>query len=170
MNKFFVKITNFFAMDSENSIFYKIKRLIPSKQNVLGQFLRYFVTGGLAFVVDFGAFALALYYFDIHYLISNLIGLMAGNVVNYLLSIGWVFSSEKRKMEKHVFWEVVIFVLISLFGMGLNELLMYVFVGVLAIQEMVSKVGAAIIVLLYNFFARKYILFKKQDVKKVNDE
>lgn len=147
-------------MDSDNSIISKIKKRIPGKQGFVGQFLRYFVTGGLAFVVDFGAFALALYYFDIHYLIANLIGLMAGNVVNYLLTVGWVFSTEKRKMEKHVFLEVVIFVLISLVGMGLNELLMYVFVDMLTIQEMVSKVLAAIIVLLYNFLARKFILFK----------
>ena len=135
---------------------------IPNNKNIIGQFLRYFVTGGLAFIVDFGVFALSLYYFEIHYLVSNLIGLMAGNVVNYLLSIGWVFSSEKRKMEKHRLLEITVFVLISLLGMGLNEFLMYLFVGVLAIQEMVSKIVAAIIVLLYNFFARKYILFKKR--------
>jgi len=147
-------------MDFENSICGKIKSKIPGRRGVVGQFLRYFVTGGLAFVVDFGAFAVALYYFDIHYLISNLIGLAAGNVVNYLLTIRWVFSTEKRKMEKYVFLEVVVFVLISLLGMGLNELLMYVFVGVLGIQEMISKVAAAIIVLLYNFLARKLILFK----------
>lgn len=135
---------------------------IPNNKNIIGQFLRYFVTGGLAFIVDFGVFALSLYYFEIHYLVSNLIGLMAGNVVNYLLSIGWVFSSEKRKMEKHRLLEITVFVLISLFGMGLNEFLMYLFVGVLVVQEMISKIVAAIIVLLYNFFARKYILFKKK--------
>lgn len=135
---------------------------VPNNKNIIGQFLRYFVTGGLAFIVDFGVFALSLYYFEIHYLVSNLIGLMAGNVVNYLLSIGWVFSSEKRKMEKHRLLEITVFVLISLFGMGLNEFLMYLFVGVLVVQEMISKIVAAIIVLLYNFFARKYILFKKK--------
>ena len=147
-------------MGSEDSFISKLKKRIPGKQGIVGQFLRYFVTGGLAFIVDFGAFALALYYFDIHYLVANLIGLMAGNVVNYLLTVGWVFSTEKRKMEKHVVLEVVVFVTISLVGMGLNEFLMYVFVGLLSIQEMVSKVGAAIIVLVYNFLARKFILFK----------
>ncbi|MBR6124553.1 GtrA family protein [Candidatus Saccharibacteria bacterium] len=140
----------------------KIKSRIPSNQNVIGQFLRYFVTGGLAFVVDFGVFAVAFYCFDIHYLLANLIGLMGGNVVNYLLSIGWVFSAEKRKMEMHRLAEITVFVLISLVGMGLNEFLMYVFVGILALQEMFSKVVAAIVVLLYNFFARKFILFKKK--------
>ena len=136
---------------------------IPNNKNIVGQFLRYFVTGGLAFIVDFGAFALSLYCFEVHYLVSNLIGLMAGNVVNYLLSISWVFSAEKRKMGKHRLLEIIVFVLISLFGMGLNEFLMYLFVGILVVQEMISKIVAAIIVLLYNFFARKYILFKKNE-------
>ena len=155
-------------MASACSLFFKLKSRIPGKRGILGQFLRYFVTGGLAFVVDFGAFALALYYFEIHYLIANLIGLAVGNVVNYLLTVGWVFSTEKRTMRDHVFLEVLVFVLISLLGMGLNEFLMYVFVGRFALQEMLSKVVAAIIVLLWNFFARKFILFKP--VKRTADD
>ena len=139
-----------------------LKSMVSNKQNIVGQFLRYFVTGGLAFIVDFGVFSLALYCFDIHYLIANLIGLMAGNVVNYLLSLGWVFSAEKRKMEKHRLLEITVFVIISLVGMGLNELLMYLFVDKLFIQEMLSKIAAAIIVLVYNFLARKYIMFYKK--------
>lgn len=138
------------------------KSVFSDKHNIVGQFLRYFVTGGLAFVVDFGAFALALYCFEIHYLLANLIGLMFGNVVNYLLSLSWVFNAEKRKMEKHRIIEIIVFVAISLVGMGLNEFLMYVFVDVFALLEMFSKVVAAIVVLLYNFLARKFILFKKK--------
>ena len=141
-----------------------LKSMVSNKRNIVGQFLRYFVTGGLAFIVDFGVFSLALYYFNIHYLVANLIGLMAGNVVNYLLSLGWVFSAEKRKMEKHRLLEITVFVIISLVGMGLNELLMYLFVDMLFVQEMLSKIAAAIIVLVYNFLARKYILFYKKSV------
>lgn len=135
--------------------------MISDKRNIVGQFLRYFVTGGLAFIVDFGVFSLALYYFEIHYLISNLIGLMAGNVVNYLLSLGWVFSTEKRKMEKHRLLEITIFVTISLVGMGLNEFLMFAMVGLAELNEMFSKIVSAGVVLVYNFLARKFILFKK---------
>lgn len=134
------------------------------KKKLVVQFCRYFVTGGLASVVDFSVFAVALYIFDIHYLVSNLIGLAAGNVVNYLLSLGWVFRSEKRKMENNRLLEIFVFVLISLVGMGFNELLMYVFVGLFGIYEMVSKVVAAVIVLLWNFVARKYILFRSGEV------
>lgn len=137
------------------------KSVFSDKRNIVGQFLRYFVTGGLAFVVDFGAFALALYCFEIHYLLANLIGLMFGNVVNYLLSLGWVFSAEKRKMEKHRMLEITVFVIISLVGMGLNELLMFVMVGYAELDEMFSKIVSAGVVLVYNFLARKFILFKK---------
>lgn len=138
-----------------------LKSMIADKRNILGQFLRYFVTGGLAFVVDFGVFSLALYCFEIHYLVSNLIGLMAGNVVNYLLSLGWVFCAEKRKMEKHRLLEITIFVIISLVGMGLNEFLMLVMVGYAELNEMFSKIVSAGVVLVYNFLARKFILFTK---------
>ncbi len=138
------------------------KSALSDKRNIVGQFLRYFVTGGLAFVVDFGAFALALYCFEVHYLLANLIGLMFGNVVNYLLSLGWVFSAEKRKMEKHRIVEIIVFVTISLVGMGLNELLMLLLVGYGNFNEMLSKIVAAGIVLMYNFLARKFILFHKR--------
>ena len=138
-----------------------LKIAVSNKQNIVGQFLRYFVTGGLAFIVDFGVFSLTLYYFDVHYLVANLIGLMAGNVVNYLLSLGWVFSAEKRKMEKHRMLEITVFVIISLVGMGLNELLMLLMVGYVSLNEMFSKIISAGVVLVYNFLARKFILFKK---------
>ena len=55
------------------------------RKSLMGQFLRYLVTGGLAFVVDFGLFALCLYVFDWHYLLANLVGLVAGLVLNYTL-------------------------------------------------------------------------------------
>jgi putative flippase GtrA len=139
-----------------------LKSMVSNKRNIVGQFLRYFVTGGLAFIVDFGVFSLALYYFNIHYLVANLIGLMAGNVVNYLLSLGWVFSAEKRTMEKHRLLEITVFVIISLLGMGLNELLLLLMVGYAGLNEMFSKIVAAGVVLVYNFLARKFILFKKK--------
>lgn len=138
----------------------KIKSRIPARHALLGQFLRYFVTGGLASIADFGLFAIALYCFEIHYLVSNLIGLAAGNVINYLLTIGWVFSTEKRKMENHKFLEITIFLVIGLIGMVFNESLMYVFVSTCEIHEMLAKVSAAVIVLFWNFAGRKLILFK----------
>lgn len=143
-----------------------LKSKMPRKEDFLGQFIRYFVTGGLATVADFAFFAVSVYCLDIHYLVANLIGLLAGGSVNYLLSFGWVFSSEKRRLEKARVLEMVVFVAICLFGMAFNEGLMYLFVGKLAIQDMIAKALATIIVFMWNFLARKFILFgKKKEIE-----
>ena len=63
---------------------------------LLIQFIRYFFAGGLAFVVDFALFALCLRVFGLHYLWANFIGLIAGLVINYVISILWVFKGCNR--------------------------------------------------------------------------
>ncbi len=136
-----------------------IRARLPRK-SLAGQFMRYLFTGGLAFVVDFGLFALCLYVFEWHYLLANLAGLLAGLVLNYALSVGWVFTACERKLEKKKTAEFAVFALVGFAGVGLNELLMLVMVDSFEWQEMLSKMIAAAIVLMWNFGGRKLILFR----------
>lgn len=134
-------------------------------RHLIIQFLRYLVTGGLAFVVDFGLFALCLYVFDWHYLLANLMGLLAGLVINYMLSVAWVFNGCKRVLEKKKSAEFAIFAIIGFVGVGLNQLCMFIMIDYLSWQEMLSKMIAAGIVLMWNFGGRKLLLFRsKKDV------
>ncbi len=132
------------------------------RKSLAGQFFRYLVTGGLAFVVDFGLFALCLYVFDWHYLLANLVGLVAGLVLNYTMSIVWVFTACKRTLEKQKTAEFLLFALVGIAGVGINQLLMYLMVDGICLNEMVSKMLAAVLVLMWNFGARKLLLFKKK--------
>ena len=136
--------------------------MVPDRQHILGQFLRYLVTGGLAFVVDFGLFALCLYILEWHYLLANLVGLIAGLALNYALSILWVFTACKRTLEKRKVAEFVLFALVGIAGVGINQALMYLMVDGLDVNEMLSKMVAAVLVLMWNFGARKLMLFKKK--------
>ena len=129
---------------------------------VLAQLARYSLVGGFAFIVDFGLFALCLYTFGWHYLLANLMGLTAGLTLNYALSIRWVFSDCKRRLEKRKLAEFSVFAIVGIIGVGINELLMLLLVDFFCIQEMASKMIAAIIVLLWNFCGRKLILFKER--------
>jgi putative flippase GtrA len=144
----------------------KIKALrnrFPRK-SLLGQFLRYLVTGGLAFVVDFGLFALCLYIWEWHYLLANLVGLVAGLVLNYTMSIVWVFTACERTLEKRKVMEFTLFALVGIAGVGINQLLMFLMVGVFDWNEMLSKMSAAVLVLMWNFGARKLMLFREKKV------
>ncbi len=142
-----------------SGIIKKLRNRFPRK-SLAGQFLRYMVTGGFAFVADFGLFALCLYGFGWHYLLANLVGLVAGLVLNYLMSILWVFTACKRILKTKKGIEFVLFALVGIAGVGINQVLMYLMVDGLGINEMVSKMIAAVLVLMWNFGARKLMLFR----------
>lgn len=132
------------------------------RQTLMGQFVRYLFTGGLAFVVDFGLFALCLYAFEWHYLLANLVGLLAGLALNYYISVAWVFSACERKLENNKLTEFLVFAAVGFAGVGINQLMMILMVGFLEWQEILSKMIAAVVVLMWNFGGRKLILFRSK--------
>ncbi len=136
-----------------------LSKRLPGRKSVLGQMWRYLFTGGLAFVVDFGLFALCLYALRWHYLVANLAGLVAGLVVNYWISVRWVFSACRRSVSSRPL-EFSLFALIGLLGVLLNQLLMWFQVDFLDLVPMPAKLVSAAIVLLWNFGIRKMFLFK----------
>jgi len=129
---------------------------------VLAQLARYILVGGFAFVIDFGLFSLCLYGFGWQYLLANLMGVVAGLCLNYALSVSWVFHDSKRRLEKRKSAEFTLFALVGLMGVGLNELLMLLMVGFFSLQELYSKMIVAVVVLMWNFCARKLILFNER--------
>lgn len=140
------------------SIGIKMQQLFSiGKSNKLTiQLARYMIVGGLSFIVDF----VLLYYFTevllINYLISAAISFTIGVGVNYLLSIFWVFK--KRNVANRLN-EFFIFTAIGAIGLLFNELFLWLFTDLLTTHYLLSKVFAAILIFLWNFFARRYILF-----------
>jgi putative flippase GtrA len=88
------------------------------------------------------------------------VGLVAGLVLNYLMSILWVFTACKRILKTKKGIEFVLFALVGIAGVGINQVLMYLMVDGLGVNEMVSKMIAAVLVLMWNFGARKLMLFR----------
>jgi len=121
------------------------------------QFLRYVFVGGAAFIVDFFSLFLLTDYFGIYYIISAALAFSLGLVTNYLLSIKWVFN--QRNIDNKTI-EFSLFAFIGIIGLGLNEIFIWFFTSKLSIYYMISKIITAIIILFWNFFARKLTLFQ----------
>jgi putative flippase GtrA len=121
------------------------------------QFIRYTVVGGVAFSVDFGLLFALTDGFGLHYLISAAIAFLFGLTVNYLLSVSWVFDL-RALADKRA--EFAIFGAIGLIGLGFNELFIWFFTEHVHFHYLISKACATILVFLWNFVARKYILFR----------
>lgn len=123
--------------------------------NTFIQFFRYIFVGGISFVVD--AAVLWLCERFMHYLIAAAIAFIAGLAVNYVLSIYFVFSESKAVSSKTK--EFIIYVVIAVIGLLLTEALMYLCTDILGMYFMLSKVIASALVLIWNFTARKKILY-----------
>jgi putative flippase GtrA len=123
---------------------------------VVAQFLRYLVVGGVATLADFGTLALLTSGFGWHYLQSAAVAFGVGTAGNYALSIRWVF--EERAVKNHLL-EFVLFLLIGLAGLGINQLLLWKLTDGLHVHYLQSKLVATAVVLVWNFSARKLLLF-----------
>jgi putative flippase GtrA len=133
------------------------KIFLQPTNNSLIQLFRYCFVGGFAFIVDAGGLFVLTEYAGIYYLLSATISFILGLVVNYLLSTAWIFKKSKLSNR----WtEFLIYSVIGVVGLGLNTLFLWLFTDCLHIYYMLSKIITAALVMLWNFFARKIILFK----------
>jgi putative flippase GtrA len=128
-------------------------------ENGLIKFFRYAFVGGIAFVVDTVTYILVCQAGK-----SNTVtalgvaaGFVTGIITNFILSKKFVFQ-EKSTVASPA-GEALGYVLIGLGGLGLSELLVLLATGKLSMDRYVSKIVVAVIVLVYNYFARKIILY-----------
>jgi putative flippase GtrA len=128
-----------------------------SSESILIQFFRYIFVGGVAFFVDFSLLYFLTEFLGLFYILSATISFLIGLIVNYIISLAWVFNKRKLKNRYH---EFLVFALIGVIGLGLNDAMIYYFTTYFALYFMFSKIISQIAVLLWNFFARRYVLFK----------
>jgi putative flippase GtrA len=129
-----------------------------AKDSARVQFVRYVLVGGVAFLVDFGSLYALGGVLGVHYLVAAALAFLLGLGTNYALSVRWVFPVRRFGNR----WaEFGVFGLIGLAGLGLNELIIWQCTESLGLHYLVSKLVSAGLVLFWNFFARKYVLFRR---------
>lgn len=122
------------------------------------QIIKFGMVGGLCFLIDYGVMIFLTEVFNINYLISSGISFTVSVIVNYVLSMQFVFETEQDDSAMKKF---IIFVVLSIIGLIINQILMWILVDKIGIFYMISKIGATVLVMVYNFVTRKLILEKK---------
>jgi putative flippase GtrA len=117
---------------------------------------RYFAVGGVAACVDIGLFMLFAQHFGLPYLRVSAASFVVATLVNYLLSIRFVFVSGKRFRRR---WEVALVFLVSAIGLVLNQAILAFCVESLALSLLFSKLAATGVVFFWNYFARRVLVF-----------
>ena len=122
---------------------------------LVAQFMKFGVVGVIAFVIDYGLLALLTEAFGVNYLVSATISFTVSVVFNYLASMRYVFTHKEGMSRRR---EFVIFVVLSVIGLAINNLCMWAGVELLGIHYLITKIAATAIVMIWNFITRKIFL------------
>ncbi len=131
--------------------------------------LRFVITGGFCFLVEFVCLVLLRDTVGLDTLIATPIAFLISVAVNYLLCVRWVFTGAKDQDAAGKAG----FLITSVMGLLLNELLMLLFRVIFGedavilsafsftvTMYMVNKALATLIVMVWNYFTKRAILQK----------
>ena len=125
---------------------------------MLARMAGYFVVGGISAAVDISFFFVFAKLLGFNYLVVATIGFVIATLVNYALSIRFVFISGVR-FRKHK--EIALVYLVSAAGLAVNLFVLFVAASVAGLELMLSKVIATGTVFLWNFLTRNYFIFRR---------
>jgi len=126
--------------------------------SIAREWLRYVAAGLVALAVDFGTYIALIRLADVNYLVAAPAGFALGLATIYLFSVRWIFA-HRRIADARL--EFLVFALIGLAGMALNQLVIYGCVEWLALSYEWAKIVSAGVVFCFNFGARKMLLFTR---------
>lgn len=119
------------------------------------QIFKFGVVGGIAFVIDYGIMVISKELLGFSILLSAGLGFTISIIFNYIASVKWVFNVNKDKNEKKNF---ILFMIFSVIGLILTELIMFVGTNIINISYLIVKIAATAIVMVFNFITRKLFL------------
>ena len=127
-------------------------------KKLISQIIKFGFVGFLCFFIDYGIMVFLTEALKINYLISSGCSFSVSVIVNYILSIKFVFDADRDANKVKQF---LVFLFFSIGGLIINQIVMWVAVDLLGIFYMISKIGATAIVMVYNFITRKLFIEKK---------
>ena len=132
-------------------------KLDSTRESLLIQIFKFVIVGGIATIIDWLIYFILYKFIKLEPIIANIISFSVSVIYNYYASCKYVFKVNKEKSKTRQFTEFIIF---SLIGLGINELLIFIFVNKLSWNAMLVKILATLIVMVFNFITRKKFLEK----------
>lgn len=148
------------------------------KHATLAEIIRFLIIGGIATIIDFVVMGVVLYIFepsaysgflDVYIgavepstaatIVGTGVGFVMGLVFNYVFSVKFVYTDKGNSKSAMGF---IMFTILSVIGLGIHLLGMWIGYDLLHINEWIVKIVLTFVVLVYNYISKKLIIFKKE--------
>lgn len=151
------------------------------KKSLIKELLRYSVAGGTAFLLDLatktlfhsvilpdnmGTFSILGFNNEVRVMLSTLAGFIVGLVVNYLISVMFVFTTESQKKRGKSVKAFMIYLAVSVVGLLINLAITQLGCNIFSISRadtvmfMLISCAAAGVALIWNYIGRKIFVYK----------
>ena len=124
-------------------------------RKLIEQIMKFGVVGVIAFVIDYGLMVALTELAGVNYLISATISFIVSVTFNYFASMRYVFTHKEGMSRRR---EFIIFVVLSVIGLGINNACMWAGVELLSVHYLITKIFATAVVMVWNFVTRKIFL------------
>ena len=122
---------------------------------LISKFIKFGVVGCSGMLIDFGTTYICKEKLKINKYLSNCIGFILAATSNYVLNRIWTFESHKEEIGVQYFQ----FMIVSIIGLGINSLILYLLTDKLKWNFYFSKLIAIAITTIWNFFANLLFTF-----------
>ena len=124
------------------------------------EIINYLIMGVLTTLVSIVSYFIFAKVVGINYLVSNIISWIISVAFAYITNKIFVFKNNVKE-KKQVFIQIYQFVKFRLLSLVIDVLLMYLFVEIIKMDDMVAKVINQVIVIVLNYVFSKLFVFKK---------
>ena len=121
------------------------------------EIINYLIFGVLTTLISIVTYAIFTKVFHIDYLISNVLSWIIAVLFAYITNKIYVFESKSKKNIK----EITSFFFFRIISLVMEMIILYVFVDILHIDDLVTKIIAQIIVIVSNYVFSKVFVFNK---------
>jgi putative flippase GtrA len=115
----------------------------------INRFSRYVVVGLVAFVIDLTCLLVLMDH--MHIIAANTIAFIVANLANFFLAHTWVFEQSPESANVRTYLKVFV---VSVFGLAINDAVVWLTAVVIGLPVIVSKVLATGAGLVWNYVAR----------------
>jgi len=130
---------------------YKVK-----KQLNFGQVIRYILVGGISASIEFCVFSILVLYIHIFYLVANVFAFFVAFLIGFWLQKYWTFKNYEKEYVKQMTKSLTVVGI----GFLLNNMLVYLFIGVLGLHIFIGKQVELFLVFFWNYSDQRFWTFR----------
>lgn len=131
------------------------------KVKLTKEIIMYLIFGTLTTLLNFLVFQYCSKIINLNVLMANIIAWVAGVIFAFITNKLFVFES-KSKESKTIFKELTTFTTSRLLTLGLEEIMIFVFITKMGLNSTIIKLIAQFLVVVSNYMLSKIFVFKKE--------